>query len=1073
MIIDAGGMEDMLKLNQPSAPELEPEAKKLIEGAGYQPEYVQDYDIDIDLDQEKPDRPQQVTTTTLHNNPLWIESAKELIPLFGNQFVDNRDLTNEEMEVSDLEAAQWGVELMGQFNWNLTDMAKMAFKMKDAPPRQRYAFYNLMQSYEKLPNFTWDGSNRMLKGLATDITTYLGIGTLGSGMVARVAAKEAGKKGLMSYLRATMPSAALAGIEGGAYTSLDDALRQNVRINADQQKEFNVPQNLTATAIGAPLGSSAAIALPKVLELGVEGVKLGWRTFQDGLDAMVKNADTTLASFGGAAPDTNITKKLDVQNREVRARKTIQLSSDDRATIKELSASKTLNSKDIETEYRRLKELYPERDGWEKFSIKDVKKNKSGNLEIDVQQSAYGFNRPKGAKKAPATPDRKMVTTSANKMVAEVESLFARAKAGDATASNIIEHKTWYSQMREQLRAEFGSMADVFADVIGATSAQTNVRQNWENSIEVMQKFSRGDYDEPLLRLQQWLDDGGKLGSGKASNDGYVDLHMRVRNEALANGASKDDAFLAGQAAYPLITKNNGKLINANSPQTMLALLDLFRNKVEGGSPKTYNFTGNLIGYSNLATIDVWAGRFLQRMSGGKRLIPKAEQGISGSWMADETTAGGEFGFGQEVFTEASRALKAKGIDLADDDLQAVVWFLEKELWTQKGYTTRAGEGGSLEFEAALAGAPDQAAIKEARSKVDTDPDFSKREKIKEQLADTKASEVFEAQSARLAELDGFVQAQTPKQKRMYVMENFGIEDPLQADEQVKVLRKEVGGLKREIKKRDALQPRLEKLTDKKETAVVEGEQTLEQSAAPVRRFTGGISLDEGKKIATNPQMSEAQGRLMSPLENDEAVIAAKAIPTIGRYIDPKGEVFDERAIDFEYVTRQDHDPDDVVKQLVQEAKDANQESAFFSEVVQPNTVEGANGGLEIYFSRDLDKEDVSKLTQYINDQKLDVGFTFATDFRFAEKSSKGAEVGDYVGLRMQYIPEMGGGKVGMDEAIDKMLSIVDMAPNDMDFINNIRYAEYDTEVFFRDKGDYDAELAGSVREGRKAGWRR
>ena len=172
-------------------------------------------------------------------------------------------------------------------------------------------------------------------------------------------------------------------------------------------------------------------------------------------------------------------------------------------------------------------------------------------------------------------------------------------------------------------------------------------------------------------------------------------------------------------------------------------------------------------------------------------------------------------------------------------------------------------------------------------------------------------------------------------------------------------------------------------------------------------------------------------------------------------------------------MTRQDHDPDDAVKQMVQEAKDADQESTFFSEVVKPNTVEGANGGIEIYFNRDLTRDDVEKITQYINEGKLGAGFTFATDFRFAERTSKGAEVGDYVGLRVQYIPEFGGGQEGMAEAVKKMFKIIDSAPDDMDFVSNIRYTEYDTEVFFRDAGDYDAELAGSVRDGRRAGWRR
>jgi hypothetical protein len=57
-----------------------------------------------------------------------------------------------------------------------------------------------------------------------------------------------------------------------------------------------------------------------------------------------------------------------------------------------------------------------------------------------------------------------------------------------------------------------------------------------------------------------------------------------------------------------------GKLFNANSPASMGALLDMFRAVKASDSPKTPNFTGNLIGLTNEATIDVWAARMLRRI---------------------------------------------------------------------------------------------------------------------------------------------------------------------------------------------------------------------------------------------------------------------------------------------------------------------------------------------------------------------------------------------------------------------------------------------------------------------------
>lgn len=97
-------------------------------------------------------------------------------------------------EISDEDIGEWGLELLGQFNWNLPDMTSMVYKLQGAPLDQRIAFYNMMTKYEELPNFTWDGSVRMLKGLGTDITSYIGLGTLGAGFLAKQAAAQAGKK---------------------------------------------------------------------------------------------------------------------------------------------------------------------------------------------------------------------------------------------------------------------------------------------------------------------------------------------------------------------------------------------------------------------------------------------------------------------------------------------------------------------------------------------------------------------------------------------------------------------------------------------------------------------------------------------------------------------------------------------------------------------------------------------------------------------------------------------------------------------------------------------------------------
>ena len=49
-----------------------------------------------------------------------------------------------------------------------------------------------------------------------------------------------------------------------------------------------------------------------------------------------------------------------------------------------------------------------------------------------------------------------------------------------------------------------------------------------------------------------------------------------------------------------------------------------------------------------------------------------------------------------ELLNDANIKLE-DGTKIMPPDLQAIAWFAEKELWGTKGWTTKAGEGGSFE----------------------------------------------------------------------------------------------------------------------------------------------------------------------------------------------------------------------------------------------------------------------------------------------------------------------------------------------------------------------------------------
>ena len=443
------------------------------------------------------------------------------------------------------------------------------------------------------------------------------------------------------------------------------------------------------------------------------GRKIPWKRVLQGGTVAAGSAATSEAEAGVIS---------NIINRLSRA-ETTKLKTDTKTT-------KEYNT--IRDEALRVKNEYPESEGWLPINIAADSKNpsfkvdKKGSIDIRWQQPAYAFHIPnvknfdklKGDKKTAAVSTHK--SNLVNKMVTDVNGVLERAKGGDQAAIDIINQANWYRSMRSRLRREFGGLSDVFADIIGATSAMTNVQQNYENAVGVLRSFVRGDFDKQIEMYKKIADEGGNLSS--------------TRLTAMAKDENVD---------FDLIRNAAGKLFGNNSPAATTALLDMFRQIKPGKAPKTINFTGNLIGFGNEATIDVWAARYLRDAAGLPRIPPPAEKAVAGKHLTKSTfenpQIGSEFGFGQEVFSDAANILNTEGGikafnpnigDMGADDLQAVVWFLEKEKWTKNGWTTKAGEGGSLDFESVYGGSANPERVKELRSIINSSAS-SEADKIK------------------------------------------------------------------------------------------------------------------------------------------------------------------------------------------------------------------------------------------------------------------------------------------------------------------------------------------------------
>ena len=184
---------------------------------------------------------------------------------------------------------------------------------------------------------------------------------------------------------------------------------------------------------------------------------------------------------------------------------------------------------------------------------------------------------------------------------------------------------------------------------------------------EAYHRYLMGDFDEQLVGFKKHLESGGK------QNDVPDEL---------------------------IIRKSNGTKFGQNGKNAMMAMLEMFEETIPGMAPKMRNYAKNISGRSDRPTIDVWAARTMQRLMheldpkplyarpipefntvGGEHIKPNALR--TGQWKGEqrpEITQ--EYGLALEVFEAA-----AVRLDMPPNNLQAMMWFAEKELWEANRWT--------------------------------------------------------------------------------------------------------------------------------------------------------------------------------------------------------------------------------------------------------------------------------------------------------------------------------------------------------------------------------------------------
>lgn len=209
-----------------------------------------------------PPTPEQITENDgklseaeLKKDPEWIKVAKSIYEFNeGTTFGIEKDGQPKKLN-SDKEYADYALRYMGWFNFNIPKMGNEALDLfQFANQQQKEDFVTAMDMYDN-KKISWAGVGRFIKGVGSDPSTYVGIGTLGAGLVARAGAKEATKQSIKEFVKqGAIQGAKIGAIEGAAYSTVDNALRQSTRIMSGQREGFDFGESGQSALFGAGLG---------------------------------------------------------------------------------------------------------------------------------------------------------------------------------------------------------------------------------------------------------------------------------------------------------------------------------------------------------------------------------------------------------------------------------------------------------------------------------------------------------------------------------------------------------------------------------------------------------------------------------------------------------------------------------------------------------------------------------------------------------------------------------------------------------------------------------------------------
>jgi len=186
-----------------------------------------------------------------------LDAEKEADPAYQQAYRDS--LTDGDFTAETLD---W----LGTTRWNMVKTGSLAFEVGDWSEEEQVALVRLMAQYEELP-VSWATVKRASKGLATDPTTYFGLGFLLSSL-SKVALKPAAHATVMGLLKTAKGAGTVGAIEVGGYMATDNLLQQKIKVETGQQDEYDLVETAMYGAAGAAGGFTLIGGLTALLARG-------------------------------------------------------------------------------------------------------------------------------------------------------------------------------------------------------------------------------------------------------------------------------------------------------------------------------------------------------------------------------------------------------------------------------------------------------------------------------------------------------------------------------------------------------------------------------------------------------------------------------------------------------------------------------------------------------------------------------------------------------------------------------------------------------------------------------------